>query len=163
MEKVLEVQQQVKINAGDVQDYLRDLDSWTKQMEVKDEQLKQAKKKKANVGITDIKATEPAKVIKDKSSPPKKPKKDSIVISNKSKSVKPRDYSEWDKFDVDAACEEVEKSGTEDEGGHTSEEEELENQRLMVEAVSEKDRGNDWFKKGNYDKAIERYTRGELL
>merc|ERR1719308_772719 len=77
--------------------------------------------------------------------------------------VRPRDYSEWDKFDVDAACEEVEKSGTEDEGGYTSEEEELENQRLMVEAVSEKDRGNDLFKKGNYDKAIERYTRGMNL
>merc|ERR1719308_265934 len=77
--------------------------------------------------------------------------------------VRPRDYSEWDKFDVDAACEEVEKSGTEDEGGYTSEEEELENQRLMVEAVSEKDRGNDWFKKGDYDKAIEKYTKGMSL
>jgi len=164
MEKVLEVQQQVKNNAGDMQDYLRDLDSWTKQMEAKDEQLKQAKKKKANPSVvSDKKAPVPAKVIKDKSSPPKKPKKDSVVITNKAKPVKPRDYSEWDKFDVDAACEEVEKNDTDDEEGYTSEEEELENQRLMVEAVSEKDRGNDWFKKGNYDKAIERYTRGMTL
>ena len=125
---------------------------------------KQAKKKKAySSEVNDKKAPEPSKVIKDKSSPPKKPKKDSVVITNKAKAVKPRDYSEWDKFDVDAACEEVEKNETEDEDGYTSEEEELENQRLMVEAVSEKDRGNDWFKKGNYDKAIERYTRGEQL
>jgi len=29
--------------------------------------------------------------------------------------------------------------------------------------MAEKDRGNDWFKKGNYDKAIERYTRGMNL
>jgi len=33
----------------------------------------------------------------------------------------------------------------------------------MVEALAEKDRGNDWFKKGNYDKAIERYTKGMTL
>jgi len=32
-----------------------------------------------------------------------------------------------------------------------------------VEAVAEKDRGNEWFKNGNYDKAIERYTRGMTL
>ena len=46
MDKVLEVQQQVKNNASDLNDYLRDLDSWTKQMQTKDEQLIQAKKSK---------------------------------------------------------------------------------------------------------------------
>ena len=46
MDKVLEVQQQVKNNASDLNDYLRDLDSWTKQMQIKDEQLLQAKKNK---------------------------------------------------------------------------------------------------------------------
>eukprot|EP00092_Neocalanus_flemingeri_P016263 GFUD01017608.1.p1 GENE.GFUD01017608.1~~GFUD01017608.1.p1 ORF type:complete len:533 (+),score=180.88 GFUD01017608.1:197-1600(+) len=102
------------------------------------------------------------KVIKDNSSPPKKPKKD-IVAPTIIKSVKPCDYSEWDKFDADAACEEVEKSVSEEEDGYTSEEEELENERLMVEAVAEKDRGNEWFKNGNFDKAIERYTRGMTL
>ena len=57
MEGVAGVQQAVRQNAGEVknlefpsifllqvQDYLRDLDNWTKQMEKKDEQLKQAKK-----------------------------------------------------------------------------------------------------------------------
>jgi len=165
MEKVLEVQQEVKNNAGDLGDYLRDLDSWTKQMETKDEQLKKAKKikKKDPVETKKVASTAPVKkVIQDISSPPKKIKKESVATS-KVKSVKPRDYSEWDKFDVDAACEEVEKSTPDEEDGNTSEEEELENERLMVEAVAEKDRGNDWFKKGNYDKAIERYTRGMNL
>jgi hypothetical protein len=160
MEKVVEVQQQVKNNAGDLQDYIRDLDSWTKQMETKDEQLKKAKKNKDTTSGDNKKVAAPVKVIKDKSSPPKKPKKENEVPI-KVKSVKPRAYSEWDKFDVDAACEEVGKSPSEDEEGNTSEEEELENQKLLVEAVAEKDRGNDWFKKGNYDKAIERYTRGK--
>ena len=163
MDKVVEVQQQVKNNAADLQDYLRDLDSWTKQMEAKDEQLKLAKKNKVPSTVVSNSVLKKTTVVKDKSSsPPKKPRKETEVVSSiKNKSVKPRDYSEWDKFDVDAACEEVEKSQSDTDGG-TSEDEELEYQKLVLEAVSEKDRGNEWFKKGNFDKAIERYTRGTL-
>merc|ERR1719244_1001955 len=69
------------------------------------------------------------------------------------------DYSAWDKFDVEAACEEVENEVEED----SSEEEELENERLRQEAVAEKDRGNQFFKAGNWDQAIEKYTRGMQL
>merc|ERR1719427_1193803 len=133
-------------------------------MEVKDEQLKQAKKNKSKLEEKEKKvSSEPAKKSTDNSSPPKKPKNDTIVAKTKPKAVKPRDYSDWDKFDVDAACEEVDKSHSEEGSGYTSEEEELENERLKVEAMAEKDRGNEWFKKGNYDKAIERYTRGMNL
>jgi len=164
MDKVVEVQQQVKNNAADLQDYLRDLDNWTKQMEAKDEQLKLAKKNKVPSTVVSNSVLKNTTVVKDKSSsPPKKPRKEpEVVSSTKNKSVKPRDYSEWDKFDVDAACEEVEKSQSDTDGG-TSEDEELEYQKLVLEAVSEKDRGNEWFKKGNFDKAIERYTRGMTL
>ena len=38
--KLVELQQQVKNNSDELQDFLRDLGSWTKQMELKDEQLK---------------------------------------------------------------------------------------------------------------------------
>merc|ERR1719309_1503757 len=117
-------------------------------MEAKDEQLKQAKKNKCKLEEKgkDISA-EPVKKSLDNSSPPKKPKNDTIYTKNKPKAVKPRDFSEWDKFDVDAACEEVDKSHSDEGSEYTSEEEELENERLRVEAMAEKDRGNDWFKK----------------
>lgn len=183
MEKVLEVQQNVKNNAADLNDYLRDLDNWTKQMEAKDEQLKKAKKnKKLDDNINDKKVnghsnsttTKNVKeevnraVKKENSSPPKKPKTESkggtkIKISEVDTSAKatkraaPRGYSEWDKFDVEAACEEVASSESETEG--VAEEDFTPNTK-KIEAVAEKERGNDWFKKGDYDKAIERYTKG---
>ena len=170
MDKVLEVQQQVKNNAADLNDYLRDLDSWTQQMETKDEQLKQAKKNKKNQAKNsesssskssskDVKEVLNRELKKESSSPPKKPKKEIIVNNTKPpKSVKPRDYSEWDKFDVDAACEEAEESSEDEED--LNEQEEIEDEMKKVEAVAEKERGNDLFKKGEYDKAIEHYTRG---
>ena len=168
MDKVVEVQRQVKNNATDLNDYLRDLDNWTKQMENKDEQLKQAKKKKKleeNGQIqkspvsTKVVKEEQNREIKKDASPPKKAKTETVkpqVVS--SKSVKPRDYSEWDKFDVDAACDDVDQKSSDE--SDLEDEEDIGDEMKRVEAVAEKERGNDWFKKGDYDKAIERYTKG---
>ena len=167
MDKVMEVQQQVKNNASDLNDYLRDLDSWTKQMQTKDEQLIQAKKNKKtvdpSVGSSGSGKSDKEKIksdIKKEVTPRKKPKIEEKK-STSLKSAKPRDYSEWDKFDVDAACDDLDK----DEGsdGADSEVEELEDQRRKVEAVAEKERGNEWLKKGDYRAAIERYTAGMAL
>ena len=168
MDKVVEVQRQVKNNATDLNDYLRDLDNWTKQMEKKDEQLKQAKKKKkleengqiqkSPVSTKVVKEVQNREVKKD-ASPPKKAKTETVkprVVS--SKSVKPRDYSEWDKFDVDAACDDVDEKSSDE--SDLEDEEDIGDEMKRVEAVAEKERGNDWFKKGDYDKAIERYTKG---
>ena len=168
MDKVVEVQRQVKNNATDLNDYLRDLDNWTKQMENKDEQLKQAKKKKKleeNGQIqkspvsTKVVKEEQNREIKKDASPPKKAKTETVkpqVVS--SKSAKPRDYSEWDKFDVDAACDDVDEKSSDE--SDLEDEEDIGDEMKRVEAVAEKERGNDWFKKGDYDKAIERYTKG---
>ena len=169
MDKVLEVQQQVKNNASDLNDYLRDLDSWTKQMQTKDEQLIEAKKNKKKVDPSVVSSgsgkSDKEKInsdIKKEITPRKKPKiEEKTSTSTSLKSAKPRDYAEWDKFDVDAACDDLDK----DEGsdGADSEVEELEDQRRKVEAVAEKERGNEWLKKGDYSKAIERYTAGMAL
>ena len=171
MEKVVEVQQQVKNNASDLSAYMRDLDNWTQQMQAKDQQLIQAKNdRKANLTEKSSAPSRPIispTIIKESaSSPPKKPKTDSAGGGSSStvkiaKQVKPRDYSDWDKFDVEAACEEVEKAIENiSKGDSSSEDEELQDERKLVEAVAEKERGNEWLKKGNYDKAIEKYTRG---
>ena len=164
MDKVLEVQQQVKNNASDLNDYLRDLDSWTKQMQTKDEQLIQAKKnkKKVDSSVSSSGKSDKEKIntdIKKEITPRKKAKIEQKATSLKS--AKPRDYSEWDKFDVDAACDDLDKAEGSD--GSDSEAEELEDQRRQVEAVAEKERGNEWLKKGDYLKAIERYTAGMAL
>ena len=180
MDKVLEVQQQVKNNASDLNDYLRDLDNWTKQMESKDEQLKQAKKQRQSieeqVKFVEGKGPKPKEETKkrikiqdvDNNSEPKKKAGEAIKPAKtiktdgkkSSKSPKPRDYSEWDKFDVDAACE---TSSSESEEEEELEEDEKEMERKKMEAVAEKDRGNSWLQKGNYDNAIEHYTKGMHL
>ena len=163
------MQQKVRENAGEVADYLKDLDTWTKQMEAKDEQLKKAKKDAAAAGKT--KQESPPKKLKTEIKINKDPPKKEIIKIQKEDAdakkrinevgkIKSYDYAAWDKFDVEAACEEVEK-GVAEEEGDDEEEEEMAEERRRVEAVAEKERGNTAFKAGNWDRAIERYTRGE--
>ena len=148
-----------------MQDYLRDLDNWTKQMEKKDEQLKQAKKSALSGETSKSREGSPPKRSKKTET-----KKDEInnednnqhpnVIKMESGPVKIKgsDYAAWDKFDIEAACEEVEKEDGEEEV--ETEDEEVDDERKRVEAVAEKERGNAAFKAGKWDQAIERYTRG---
>merc|ERR1719447_433782 len=164
MEGVAGVQQAVRQNAGEVQDYLRDLDNWTKQMEKKDEQLKQAKKKALSEETSKSREASPPKrskkteASKEKGDPERHPSV--IKMDTGPVKIKGSDYAAWDKFDVEAACEEVEKDVEEEED---EEDEEVNDERKRVEAVAEKERGNAAFKAGKWDQAIERYTRGMQL
>merc|ERR1712012_213334 len=94
---------------------------------------------------------------KEKSDPEKHP--NVIKMDTGPVKIKGSDYAAWDKFDVEAACEEVEKDVEEEE----DENEEVDDERKRVEAVAEKERGNAAFKAGKWDQAIERYTRGMQL
>ena len=102
-----------------VQDYLRDLDNWTKQMEKKDEQLKQAKKKALSEETSKSREASPPKrskkteVSKEKGDQEKHP--NVIKMDTGPVKIKGSDYAAWDKFDVEAACEEVEKDIEEEE------------------------------------------------
>jgi len=92
---------------------------------------------------------------------------------NPKKPSVPRDYRAWDKINVDEMLadleikEEVEKvltpSASSSSSSDSEEEEEEEEMSLMKrkqKAAFEKERGNEFFKKGDYDKAIECYTTG---
>ena len=109
-----------------VQDYLRDLDNWTKQMEKKDEQLKQAKKKALSEETLKSREASPPKrskkteISKEKSDPEKHP--NVINMDTGPVKIKGSDYAAWDKFDVEAACEEVEKDIEEEEDEEEDEE-----------------------------------------
>ena len=150
-EKVMELQQQVRQNSDELQGFLRDIGSWTKQMELKDEQLKN---KKASREINK-QASEPLRSVDELkrksvgfSEPPSadSEKKSKVEMSDKPK-LKSYDYDAWAKFDVDRAIEEIDKE--DDDGknnGDQSTTAELTPEMKLQKAIVEKEKGNEHFK-----------------
>jgi len=163
MDNVVNVQREVKQNAEEIQDYLRDLNNWTEDIQKKDEQLRKAKKKEDQLLPPIRKPAVETKPGRQKKSvrPSKTNSKTPQEPPAKKEKIKSYEYDKWAKFDIDAACKEVDDNEEEDEEEEDSEEaEELENERLATEAIAEKERGNQYFKAGNWDQAIEHYSKG---
>ncbi|XP_041964279.1 sperm-associated antigen 1 [Alosa sapidissima] len=92
------------------------------------------------------------------------------VKKNKNKAPCPRDYKDWDKFDVEKECAKVDEVVTNDSARtvinhshpkiktnlHTSV---LTEQEKVVLANREKDKGNEAFKTGDYEEALAYYSR----
>uniref|UniRef100_A0A8B9GXN1 RNA polymerase II-associated protein 3 n=1 Tax=Astyanax mexicanus TaxID=7994 RepID=A0A8B9GXN1_ASTMX len=70
--------------------------------------------------------------------------------------IKSYDYQSWEKFDVDKALETVDKEESPESNDSDSEEVQVDRDLAM----KEKEKGNQFFKDGKYDEAIECYTRG---
>lgn len=85
--------------------------------------------------------------------------------------IKSYDYDAWSKFDVEAACKDVSEDESvekedeeEDEDDDDDEEiEKIREQKNLQQAVMEKEKGNQLFKEGKYDAAINRYTNAIAL
>lgn len=154
--KAIELQLQVKQNAEELQDFMRDLENWEKDIKQKDMELRRQngvpeenlppirnknfrKKKKG-------KAKESAKKTKDE---------------NTKNRIKSYDYEAWAKLDVESILDELDK----EESTHDSlsQESESEEDGIHVDsqkALALKEKGNKYFKQGKYDEAIECYTKG---
>ncbi|XP_019603981.1 RNA polymerase II-associated protein 3 isoform X1 [Rhinolophus sinicus] len=154
--KAIELQLQVKQNAEELQDFMRDLENWEKDIKQKDMELRRQngvpeenlppirnrnfrKKKKG-------KATEASKKTKDE---------------NTKNRIKSYDYEAWAKLDVESILDELDK----EESIHdsVSQESESEEDGIRVDsqkALALKEKGNKYFKQGKYDEAIECYTKG---
>ncbi|WAR25055.1 RPAP3-like protein [Mya arenaria] len=150
-EKMLNLQYQMKQNNQDLQSFMQDLDSWESEIKIKEEKLKEKKN-------TQDSALPPVRNSLDKKKLKKKVKKKKDDVAAGGKRISGYDYRSWDKFDVDKACESVSSS---EESYETDEE--WETERKKQAAVLEKDKGNEHFKKGQFDAAIECYTRGADL
>ncbi|XP_007894951.2 sperm-associated antigen 1 isoform X1 [Callorhinchus milii] len=90
--------------------------------------------------------------------------------STAKKCVKPKDYKEWDKFDVEEECAKIDRgkqaitsktifndgiSGIEKEIKTTG----MSDKEKMIAADREKDKGNEAFRAGDYKEAFAYYTR----
>ncbi|XP_071960806.1 RNA polymerase II-associated protein 3-like [Antedon mediterranea] len=166
-DKFLDLQQQMRHNQEDLKDFLRDLDNWEDTIKEKDIELQTGSStKQQKLPPVRNKVKEKPKRKKDQSKAATNTKEEADSSSVKQQRIKAYDYRKWDTFDVEKACAEVESGGEENrvssEYETDSDEERKENarQQKMMQANMEKEKGNDFFKKGQFDEAVLCYTRG---
>ncbi|XP_070559588.1 RNA polymerase II-associated protein 3-like [Ptychodera flava] len=163
MEKAIQMQSQVRQNAEELKDFIRDIDAWTDSVKKKDQKLLEQK----HGTVTEEKDLPPVRNSAQR--PKKKKKKDKTIDVPKSADVKKKkklkgyDYRAWDKFDVEKECAALDSDNEEndkDSEYETDSEAEMEAERKRQEAALEKDRGNAFFKQGKYQEAVQCYTTG---
>ncbi|XP_039616798.1 RNA polymerase II-associated protein 3 [Polypterus senegalus] len=154
--KAVEMQLLMRQNTEELQDFMRDLASWEKDIKKKDEELRKDDAVETETCLPPVRNKDYRKKKKDKRKIPSKPVKDE---ETKVPRIKSWDYQSWENFNVDKALETLDKEDSTQES-HESDSEEDGIQIDTEKALAEKEKGNDFFKNGKYDDAIECYTRG---
>ncbi|XP_013929210.1 PREDICTED: RNA polymerase II-associated protein 3 isoform X1 [Thamnophis sirtalis] len=150
--KAIELQLQIRQNAEELQDFVKDLESWEKDIKEKDHDLRH----QSGTAEKDLPPIRNEAYKKKKSKVKTVSKQTSE--ENKKNKIKSYDYEAWAKLDVDKILEEFDKEDTTHDSVSDSEEDGI---RIDTEkALTEKEKGNTYFKQRNYDAAIECYTKG---
>jgi len=156
---MFQIQRSATHNATDLQNFLKDLNDWEGDIKRKDDKLKSGPKEEG--ALPPVRGTR--KKQKGKQIESNKIDKD-VEGQELKRNPLPRDPRAWDKVDVDKMLLEIDQENqapiAESSSSEDSEEEEMTAIKLKQKAIFEKDRGNQFFKNGRYDKAIECYTSG---
>ncbi|NWU29255.1 RPAP3 protein, partial [Dyaphorophyia castanea] len=154
--KAIELQLQVKQNAEELQDFVRELESWEKDIKEVDSELR----KQSGVPEENLPPIRNKAFKKKKKSKNKVPSKITSEENKKNK-IKSYDYEAWGKLDVDKILEELDKEDSTHDSVSPESDSEEDGIRIDAEkALAEKEKGNNYFKQGNFDEAIKCYTRG---
>ncbi|NXG50431.1 RPAP3 protein, partial [Psilopogon haemacephalus] len=154
--KALELQLQIKQNAEELQDFMRELESWEKDIKEVDSELR----KQSGVPEENLPPIRSKAFKKKKKSKNKVPSK-ITTEENKKNKIKSYDYEAWGKLDVDKILEELDKEDSTHDSVSPESDSEEDGIRIDTEkALAEKEKGNNYFKQGNFDEAIKCYTRG---
>ncbi|OXB63450.1 UNVERIFIED_CONTAM: hypothetical protein H355_010713 [Colinus virginianus] len=154
--KALELQLQMKQNAEELQDFMRELESWEKDIKEVDSELR----KQSGVPEENLPPIRNKTFKKKKKSKSKVPSK-TTTEENKKNKIKSYDYEAWGKLDVDKILEELDKDDSAHDSVSPESDSEEDGIRIDAEkALAEKEKGNGYFKEGKYEAAIECYTRG---
>ncbi|NXI47936.1 RPAP3 protein, partial [Galbula dea] len=154
--KALELQLQMKQNAEELQDFMRDLESWEKDIKEVDSELR----KQSGVPEENLPPIRNKTFKKKKKSKSKVPSK-ITTEENKKNKIKSYDYEAWGKLDVDKILEDLDKEDSTHDSVSPESDSEEDGIRIDTEkALAEKEKGNKYFKQGNFDEAIKCYTRG---
>ncbi|KAH9631898.1 hypothetical protein HF086_014370 [Spodoptera exigua] len=142
MDKVFQIQNQARNNVKELQTYMTDLQNWEAEMKRKEAALNGAFEQDLPPVRSKIKKEKPV-----------------VPIKKPEQKIKGSDYSAWDKYDVDKACEDIdmEDVGPTSLDGKKSQQAKLE--KLKEEAQYEKERGNTFVKQEKWDEAISCYNR----
>ncbi|KAJ3015898.1 RNA polymerase II-associated protein 3 [Thoreauomyces humboldtii] len=155
----------VRQNAEELKDYLRDLQSWESEIKAKDKAAKVQKQPAKTAPpvrgagtVVSPPRKQPAATVRPKAASNTKAADPSAsVASAKGGKLSGYDYRAWDKFDVNEALADVDAPST---GKSKSSETIAEaSDRNIEESLIEKEKGNAWFKKGDYKRAITCYTK----
>ncbi|XP_072408033.1 RNA polymerase II-associated protein 3 [Chiloscyllium punctatum] len=153
--KSVELQLQVRHQTEELQDFMRELDGWEKDIKKKDDELRRQSGQAPALDPT-------LPPVRNRNYKKRTNKKTVSQNNKKNKENKPTriksyDYKSWEKFDVEKVLEELDKNDS-------SPEPDTEDEEIDVEkALSEKEKGNNYFKQGKYDEAIECYTRAMTM
>uniref|UniRef100_A0A8C3HNY6 RNA polymerase II-associated protein 3 n=1 Tax=Chrysemys picta bellii TaxID=8478 RepID=A0A8C3HNY6_CHRPI len=154
--KALELQLQMKQNAEELHDFVRELESWEKDIKQMDSDLR----KQSGAPEENLPPIRNEAYRKKKKSKAKVPSK-KTTEENKKNKIKSYDYEAWGKLDVDKILEELDKEdSTHDSLSPESDSEEDGIHIDAEKALAEKEKGNMYFQQGKYDEAIKCYTKG---
>uniref|UniRef100_A0A2I3HS61 RNA polymerase II-associated protein 3 n=1 Tax=Nomascus leucogenys TaxID=61853 RepID=A0A2I3HS61_NOMLE len=154
--KAIELQLQVKQNAEELQDFMRDLENWEKDIKLKDMELR----RQNGVPEENLPPIRNGNFRKKKKGKAKQSSKKTKEENTKNR-IKSYDYEAWAKLDVDSILDELDKDDSTHES--LSQESESEEDGIHVDsqkALVLKEKGNKYFKQGKYDEAIDCYTKG---
>ncbi|XP_005109510.2 sperm-associated antigen 1 isoform X2 [Aplysia californica] len=156
------------LGSGDWKSIEEDLMSWTNSMQDRD----------AKKGVATLKTPEDV-VEQDENLPPVRSnnvvlegKKQKISSEAKAKRVMPRDYREWDKVDIDAELEKVDKEEKNTQASKGSklngvamdiDATGLSEEQKQMKANREKDKGNEAFRSHDYEESVTYYSRSISL
>ncbi|XP_059103749.1 RNA polymerase II-associated protein 3 isoform X2 [Peromyscus eremicus] len=155
--KAIELQLQVKQNAEELQDFMRDLEHWENDIKQKDMELR----RQGGVPEENLPPIRNGNFRKKKKGKTKNSSKKTKEENTKNR-IKSFDYDAWAKLDVDSILDELDKEdSTHDSVSQESESEDDDGVRVdSQKALVLKEKGNKYFKQGKYDEAIDCYTKG---
>lgn len=153
-ENIASIQNNIRTNDEVLQNYLLDLKSWEKDMKKKEEEMQQAKCPEQNLP--------PIRNTREKKKNKQKKDKEKKEHDTKAR-IKSCDYQAWEKYNVDSELQDIDEKKHSSVSENSEDEEEREMLHRKQLAVLNKDKGNECFKKGDFDKAIEFYTIGTGL
>lgn len=145
------LQKQVKNNSEDLQNEFLDLKNWEAEMKQKDQLLRKESSSQSTLPP-----------IRSKNKKGKKVERQTESITNPKK-IRSCDYSAWDKFDVEKACEEIDKDETASYASTIPEEKVEDTEHAWNAATKFKNEGNTFVQQKQWDKAVASYNEAIKL